>query len=331
MVDSELMRKLVKSYYQEDDNLFELALMEIITDEKRKHNSALAKDLLHFIRQKSLTKTQSTLKPLNTTGNSLNGLIDIEESKKTFEDIILKPKTYNQINRVLNEFKNKQLLKIHNLSHKKKILLCGPPGCGKTLAAKVIAGELKLPFVYSRFDSLISSYLGETSTNLRKIFSFAEQGEKVVLFDEFDAIGKSRSDSQDHGELKRVVNSFLQILDSYDGDSIIIAATNHQSLLDSALWRRFDEIIYFDMPTNGESINLMKLKLQNFPYENINFDKMITLMKGFSHSDFEWICFNSIKEAILTNQDSVTAKLFRKSISLAKERHKIKRKKNGKI
>ena len=141
---------------------------------------------------------------------------------------------------------------------KQRILLCGPPGTGKTLSAKIISSVIGYPLVYVLFDSIISSFLGQTASNLRKIFNFIEDGKYVVLFDEFDMVGKKRDDPQEHGEIKRVVNNFMQMLDNYNGDSIIVAATNHQQLLDTAVWRRFDEVLLFDLPNTQQRKKLFE-------------------------------------------------------------------------
>ena len=128
---------------------------------------------------------------------------------------------------------------------RRRVLMFGPPGSGKTSAAEGLAAELGIPLVVVRLDSLISSYLGETASNLRRVVDYAARAPFVVLFDEFDAIGRNRDDPQEHGELKRVVNAFLQMIEAYSGTSLLLAATNHEQLLDPALWRRFDDVIEF--------------------------------------------------------------------------------------
>ncbi|MFO7971928.1 MAG: AAA family ATPase, partial [Desulfobacterales bacterium] len=152
------------------------------------------------------------------------------------------------IEEILKELHKSEVLKSYGLYPVDRLLFCGPPGCGKTLTAEVVASELGLPFSIVRIDSVVSSYLGETASNLRQVFDFISSISMVVLFDEFDALGKERDDASDHGELKRVVNAFIQMLDGYGGKSLLIAATNHDHILDSAVWRRFDEVLIFDLP-----------------------------------------------------------------------------------
>ena len=129
-----------------------------------------------------------------------------------------------------------------------RILLCGPPGCGKTLTANAIASEIGIPVAYVKLDGLISSYLGQTGTNIRKIFDYVKNKRIVLFLDEFDAIAKKRDDANELGEMKRVVMTLLQNMDAMPANVFLIAATNHHHLLDSALWRRFDISLFLELP-----------------------------------------------------------------------------------
>jgi SpoVK/Ycf46/Vps4 family AAA+-type ATPase len=209
------------------------------------------------------------------------------------------------------------------LKPRNRYLFCGPPGCGKTVTAQAIAGELNIPILYTRFDSIVSSYLGETASNLRKIFDFIEKGTWILFFDEFDAISKQRDSVDEHGELKRVVNTFLQLLDNYNGDSIIIAATNHQNLLDRAVWRRFDEVIMFNKPTESQITELLKKNLKRYPCSGINLDEISSELVGYSHADIERIVLNTIRTAIIENNSYVDSTQIKKQMNIYKERAKI--------
>lgn len=246
-------------------------------------------------------------------------LIDIRKAEHHLSEIILSPEKMEILDKIIKEYSKSELLSLHGLEPNHKILFCGPPGCGKTLCAEIVAHELRLPLLYVRFDSIVSSYLGETAANLRKVFDFAASGRWVVMFDEFDAIGKARDDQNEHGELKRVVNSFLQMLDSFKSSSLIIAATNHERLLDPALWRRFDEVMYFSCPSLSETKKLIKMKLQNFPY-SIDIDNESLKFKRMSYADIERVCFDSIKIAIMDDKDSVSPDIF----GLALKRHNVR-------
>ncbi|PKM92403.1 MAG: ATP-binding protein [Euryarchaeota archaeon HGW-Euryarchaeota-1] len=323
MTRGELLRKLFKSYVSNDDHSFRAVALEIIAEEQQKQNHALARDLLELLE----TQTPSPKKTNNSGFFEIPKekqqqfqLVELKQPIHGLTDIILKDKTREQINRIILEYNKSEVLKIHGLKPKKRILLCGPSGCGKSLSAEVIATELKLPLLYTRFDAIISSYLGETATNLRKVFDYAKSGRWVILFDEFDSIGKSRNSPQDHGEMQRVVNSFLQIIDNFEGDSIIIAATNNPSILDSALWRRFDEIIIFEKPNLQEIKLLLHLKLKNFPIDKVNINEISKKVQGLSYAEIERVCLDAIKTAILEDKDAVNQDIFLTSIEKQKNR-----------
>ena len=168
----------------------------------------------------------------------------------------------------------------------------------------MIASALELPLVIVRLDSVISSLLGETSANLRKVFDYVSARPVVALFDEFDALSKDRGASDDHGELKRSVNAVLQMMDSYRGPSILIATTNYETLLDKAVWRRFDEIIRFEPPNLEQTKRLLAVKLSGV---RRNFDtadsKIAALFKGLSHADIERVLRRAVKDMILSNRE----------------------------
>ncbi|MDF5612706.1 ATP-binding protein, partial [Vibrio parahaemolyticus] len=168
-------------------------------------------------------------------------------------------RTLEIIEDVLEEHRREDVLRSYGMVPAEKILFFGPPGCGKTLTAESMAYELERPLAIVRLDSLVSSFLGETAANLRKVFDFIAKHKLLVLFDEFDALGKERDDGSEHGELRRVVNAVLQMMDSYDGKSTIIAATNHEQILDSAIWRRFDEIVEFPEIDQNQLQDLLQL------------------------------------------------------------------------
>ncbi len=240
------------------------------------------------------------------------------------DDLILNAETKERLEYLLIE--NKKISEFYRigLRPKQKILFCGPPGTGKTLAAKVISSIANLPFVYVLFDSIISSFLGETATNLRKIFDFIEKGRYVVLFDEFDIVGKKRDDPYEHGEIKRVVNNFMQMIDTYKGDSILIAATNHQQLLDTAIWRRFDEILYFDLPNTNQRKQLFEKYLRVFKkIDKINISSLVGQTEGYSGAEIAQICEDSIRKAVVENRIEITNNDLNWALSEQKRRKKL--------
>jgi SpoVK/Ycf46/Vps4 family AAA+-type ATPase len=152
-------------------------------------------------------------------------LVDIRRSERTRDEIVLSAELDRKLTRIESEYRAREMLARQGLAVRSRLLLVGPPGCGKTLCAEVLAADLGLTLLYARFDGIVSSYLGETASNLRRLFNYARQHQAVLFFDEFDVLGKRRDDPQDVGELKRVVSSFLQLLDTYPRDQIVVAAT----------------------------------------------------------------------------------------------------------
>ena len=241
-------------------------------------------------------------------------LIEIKQPELDLDDIVLDVTTQNRLEKIVEEHVHRHDLANYGLRPVGKVLFYGPPGCGKTLAAHVLSGMLRWAMLYVRFDSVISSYLGETSANLRRVFDFASNGPSVLFFDEFDAIGKSRDVHEDVGELKRVVNSFLQMMDNFESSGILVSATNHEQLLDGALWRRFDEVVYFPMPSQAQIAKLLSLRLGSVNLRDFSPAELAADFNGLSFSDTTKICIESIKRMVLggrtqLNRDDVLQSL----------------------
>lgn len=179
------------------------------------------------------------------------------------------------------------------------LLLYGPPGCGKTVLAKYIAKELNLPLVVARLDTLISSYLGNTSKNIRLLFEHAKERPCVLFLDEFDAIAKLRDDQHELGELKRVVNSLLQNIDTFGPESVLIAATNHEQLLDPAVWRRFTYTWKLELPDREAREALVRLFLRGSMTEPYELRVLAELFRGLSGADIEVICTQALRDALV--------------------------------
>ena len=227
-------------------------------------------------------------------------LVTVRESVCCLEDVVLSPQNLSLVRNILREHNREEVLRAHGLRPSDRLLFCGPPGCGKTLTAEVIAGELGRSLAIVRTDSVVSSFLGETAANLRKVFDFVSASPLVALFDEFDALGKERDDASEHGELRRVVNAVLQMLDAYDGRSLIIAATNHERLLDSAIWRRFEEVLFLKPPTAAQLCGLFSIKLRGVRHD-LDLEDLAhrDWFKDSTHADVERIVRRAIKEMVM--------------------------------
>jgi SpoVK/Ycf46/Vps4 family AAA+-type ATPase len=328
MARGELLRKLFLSHQRGNNEEFHAVALEVIAEEERKSNHKLAKDLMRILENGRSAMPARPEGPMNIESlprdrERQTHLVGVRQPDRRMQDILLAKETAAVVERVLQEYRKAELLRVHGLQPATKLLFCGPPGCGKTLCSEIIASESGLPLLYTRFDAIVSSYLGETAANLRKIFEYASSGRWVVLFDEFDAIGKARDDATEHGELKRVINSFLQMLDGFSAPSILIAATNHEQLLDPALWRRFDEILMFPRPSVHDIHSLLGMKLKNFPRKGLDLKAMASQLKGMSHADVERVCWGAIKAAILQDKDSVDQEIFVRAVKQQRARMNI--------
>jgi SpoVK/Ycf46/Vps4 family AAA+-type ATPase len=247
-------------------------------------------------------------------------LVDLRHPERTRDEIVLRDDLRHKLDRIEDEYRRRAVFARHGLAPKSRLLFVGPPGCGKTLCAEVLASDLGLTLLYARFDGIISSYLGETATNLRRVFAYAAQHSSVLFLDEFDVLGKRRDDPHDVGELKRIIGSFLQILDSHPRDRIVVSATNHEGLLDEALWRRFDEVLYFGRPTVDQMGELIRLRLRAVRRRGVDVGALASRMKGFAFADAERVCFEAIKAMLLAERRELTQDTLLEELRVHRER-----------
>jgi len=247
-------------------------------------------------------------------------LVDVRHPERTRHEIVLSEDLQRKLERIESEYRAREVFARQGLTAKCRLLFVGPPGCGKTLCAEILAADLGLTLLYARFDGIVSSYLGETASNLRRLFNYARQHDSVLFFDEFDALGKRRDDPQEVGELKRVVSSFLQLLDSYPKESMVVAATNHEGLLDEALWRRFDEILYFGKPTLEQLIQLMDLRLRSVRKRTVDLPALAIEMQDFTFADAERVCYEATKAMYLAGRKELTQDLLQSELGEQKAR-----------
>ena len=260
MAHGKLLRQLIRSGVEGDLAAFRGVAKQVIDEERQKHHHLLANDLETILYGRARTPSSPALRNLAATipEDRERGLrlLVVREPVRRLEDVVLSRENLSLVREILFEHNREEVLRSHGLRPSDPVLFCGPPGCGKTLTAEVIAGELGRPLAIVRTDSVVSSFLGETAANLRKVFDFVAAHRMVALFDEFDALGKEREDASEHGELRRVVNAVLQMFDAYDGRSLVVAATNHEDLLDTAIWRRFEEVLLLTPPTEAQLCQL---------------------------------------------------------------------------
>lgn len=313
MPSGKVLRQLIKAGTAGDMGVFRQVTEEVIREERLKQHHLLANDLERILYGDSKTIVGSSLSrsmPAVPTDKERGlPLLDIRQPQRALDELVLPRFPEEAIEELIEEHRRLDVLRTYGLRASSKVLFFGPPGCGKTLAAEVIACELDLPLAIVRLDAIVSSFLGETSANLRKVFDFIAEYPLVALFDEFDALGKERADGAEHGELRRVVNAVLQMMDAYQGNSLLIAATNHEQILDSAIWRRFDDILEFPMPDSKLLSQVLQLKLRGVRRQfETDAEELIEMFCGLSPADIERVVRRAVKRMILKNQEFLGVK-----------------------
>lgn len=302
------IKALLQSHVDGDEALFLSIAMQMAAQEAKQGHGKLAKEIRDLIDEAKSNphKSDATPIPLAKPKGELGHLLNVSYPKLRLVDMVLSTNIETKLQRLIKEHKQVKKLRSHGLSPRKKLLLIGPPGTGKTLTASVLAGELGLPLFIVRLESLMTKYMGETAGKLRLIFDAIQQIRGVYLFDEFDSIGAQRGNSNDVGEIRRVLNSFLQMIEQDTSDSLLLAATNHSELLDHALFRRFDDLIEYDLPAKQEIIAALKSKLAVFKTSKILWTKAAEAANTLSYGDITRACEDAIRNSIISNKEYVS-------------------------
>jgi SpoVK/Ycf46/Vps4 family AAA+-type ATPase len=319
MANGKVLRQLIKAGATGDVVAFRRVSEAIIDNERQKQHHLLANDLEHILYGENHQNNKNDIHHLLPAPpvDKERGfpLLDLKQPQRAIEEISLANDGLLALEDLLEEHRRSDVLRSYGMQPSSKVIFYGPPGCGKTMAAEIIAYELDLPLAVVRLDALVSSFLGETAANLRKVFEFIAEQPMVVLFDEFDAIGKERSDTSEHGELRRVVNAVLQMMDAYQGKSLILAATNHEQILDNAIWRRFDETIVFPVPDAVQMQQILKLKLRGVRRVfELDDAEMLKLFEQRSGADIERIVRRAVKRMLLRSQEFLTVKDLKQAV-----------------
>jgi SpoVK/Ycf46/Vps4 family AAA+-type ATPase len=311
MAAADQIKSLIKSFADGDEARFYSTAMQIAAAEARNGHTALSEELRKLIdkakSERNLNLGVVKAMPQNAAQKELKDLLELSHPKEKLKDMVLKPQLEKSLKRILDEQRKSELLRQNNLFPRKKLLLIGPPGSGKTMSAGVIASELGLPLFVIRLDGLISRYMGESISKLRLIFDAMYQVRAVYLFDEFDSIGTTRNNSNDLGEIKRILNTFLMQIEKDESSSLIIAATNLPEHLDKALLRRFDDIIKYPYPDKKEILKLYKRELielkKSFMFD---FTELAQISIGLSFAEIHRICEDITKDFIVYGSKEVT-------------------------
>lgn len=300
MANAEYLTELVRAHYSGDARRFSNLLNQVIAAESRAGHSRLAERLRELRIEGTRPDATAKATPLARAPRNLEQILSVGYSETKLADLVLAPETRGSLERYVIEQRKAQVLADHGLKPRRRLLLHGPPGCGKTMTAQALAGELKLPLVRVRLEVVFSKYLGETASTLTDVFAEAGRLRGVYLFDEFDALGRTRLDDNEVGEIKRVVTTFLQLLDADDSDSLLVAATNTGHALDTALFRRFDDVLKLPEPTEVQRRELLSRLLHAWRMKPT--DDVVAGTVGLSFADIRAAVEDAHKDAILGDQ-----------------------------
>ena len=304
---AEIIKYLLQSYADGDETSFRKAALQMAADESTAGHVRFAEEIRSIISQLPAVSARQA-KSIVDIAQPRGDLADILEGghrEERLRDIIFNDETRDMFLRIISENRSRARLEKFGVSPRRRVLFHGDPGCGKTLAAAVLAGEMGLPLMTVRFDALFSRFLGATAVHLRSIFAEMPRHPGVYLFDEFDSVAKARGDSQDVGEMNRVVTAFLQLIDADASGSILVAATNHIELLDRAMFRRFDAIVPFDKPTSDQLADLLLLRLDNFGLSKEQAEKLATKAEGWSYADVARACDDALRTMALDDRGQI--------------------------
>jgi SpoVK/Ycf46/Vps4 family AAA+-type ATPase len=309
MATADQIKALIKSHAEGDDARFFAIAMQMAAHAARQGKSRFADELRRLVDRAKTDQAGSRRRtkpvPMVQPRGELSGLLSAGYPSTRIPDMVLDETVRRKLERVVLEHRQQHRLRAHGLAPRRKLLLIGPPGTGKTMSAAALAGELHFPLFTILLHGLITKFMGETAAKLRLIFDAISETRAVYLFDEFDAVGGDRAAENDVGEIRRVLNSFLQFLEQDDSESLIVAATNHPQLLDRALWRRFDDVIKFELPSPSRAVETMRSRLALFDTKEIDWDELAKECHGLSYADIVGACEHAAKLSVLDERTRI--------------------------
>jgi len=323
MATAQQIKSLLESYSDADGEMFVSVALQIAAHEARAGKGKLASEIKRLVDEIKVKQRQAKVGgsvPISRPTGELAALLSATYPKTKLSEMVLAANQRESLKQVLHEYRQQAKLREHGLYARRKLLLVGPPGVGKTMTSWALAGELKLPHFTVQLHSLITKYMGETAAKLFAIFESMRHTRGVYLFDEFDAIGSMRGGGNDVGEIRRVLNSFLQFLEQDESESLIIAATNLEAILDDALFRRFDDVIRYQLPLEEERRNLIENRLSSFKLSKQTANKVATLADGLSHAELCRACDQAAKISVLADRRDISTEGLVKAIDTIREK-----------
>ncbi len=305
MASGDQIKALLKSHVEGDDDRFFAVAMQVAAHEARLGHGKLAEELRTMVDEAKGRVGTDRPVPIGRPRGELANLLEASYPKARLNEMILSDVLAEQIRRVIREQRQAGRILAIGLSPRRKLLLIGPPGTGKTLTATVLAGELRLPLFQVRLDGLITKFMGETAAKLRQIFDATSRNRGIYFFDEFDAIGSQRGLANDVGEIRRVLNSFLQMIEQDGSHSLVVAATNHPGILDHALFRRFDDVLHYELPGISHIADLLKRRLAGSVAKGFRWEDLAKLAQGLSYAEVTRAANEALKDALIHDRDRI--------------------------
>jgi SpoVK/Ycf46/Vps4 family AAA+-type ATPase len=304
-----------------DEEQFYSIALQVAASEARQGRRTTA-DAIRAAIEAARTKQENSpiAIPFSKPRGDLEGLIEFREPRYILKDVVLEKKTLTRLEDIVHQQFKRDWLREHGKVPSRRAIFIGPPGSGKTMTAEALAGQLQLPLFTIRLEALITRFMGETASKLHLVFNEISKRRGVYLFDEFDAIGGSRSATNDVAEMRRVLNSFLQYMEEENStDSLIICATNHPELLDSALLRRFDAVLMFDMPSNDDIKRIIQTGLRPYSIGRLSWTKILPAAANLSQAEIAKAIEEAVKSTILNERNSVSTEEILKQLQERRE------------
>ena len=319
MASTEHIKALLRSHAEGDDERFYSVAMQVAAHEAKLGHGKVAQELRALIDNAKANRTLQRSGVATRTGGDLANILQSTFPKNRLGEMILNDVLEGQIRRIIREQRSAGRILENGLSPRRKLLLVGPAGTGKTLTSSVLAGELGLPLLQVRLDGLITRFMGETAAKLRQIFDATNNSRGVYLFDEFDAIGSNRGLTNDVGEIRRVLNSFLVMIEQDNSRSIIVAATNHPGILDRALFRRFDDVLEFQLPKVPQIADLLRMRLGRLAASGTEWSRLADAALGLSYAEVSRAASEVLKSALIAEQCEVDEAAVSSALTERKE------------
>lgn len=319
MATADQIKSLIRTHYSNQQEQFSTIALQIAAHEAMQGHQSVALEIRGLV-DNAKVKDYDHIVPL---APELEHLVRLGKTDIKMSQLVVSDALRKNLLRILTEYRQRAKLERYGMTYRRKILLAGAPGTGKTMTASLFASELALPLYVIQLDKIVTKFMGETSAKLRLVFEGMRDRKGVYLFDEFDTIGGERAKDNDVGEMRRVLNSFLQFIENDSSDSLIVCATNNPSLLDQALFRRFDDVLCYELPDANSAKVLMCNRLASFIPRKISFAQVSKMTAGMSHAEITHACDDAIKMAILSDKTSVSSSMLLTALSEQKRMNRM--------